>query len=51
MAVLLALSETKRVSYDWLQGLSNVDILCAENSEKKRSQVKSMEFYISVFSK
>ena len=49
MAALIALSERKRVSYDLLQGLSTVDMLYAENRKKRRSQVKYMEFYVSVF--
>ena len=51
MAALIALSERKRVSCDVLHRLSTVDILHAENRKKKRSQVKYMGFYVSVFSK
>ena len=51
MAALIALCEIKRVSssYDLLHRLSTVDILYAFNWKKKRSQVKYMRFYVSVF--
>ena len=44
-------SERKRVSYDVLHKCSSVDILFAENRKNKRSQVKYMGLYVSVFSK
>ena len=52
VAARIALSERnkrKRVSYDVLQGLSTVYILYAEKRKRKRSQVKYMGFYVSVF--
>ena len=52
VAALIALSERnkrKRVCYDVLQGLSTVYILYAKNRKRKRSQVKYMGFYVSVF--
>ena len=49
MAALIALSERNRVSYDVLHRLCTVGMLYAANREKKRSQVKYMGFYVSVF--
>ena len=51
MAVLIALSERKCISYDVLHRLSTADILYAGNRRKKRSQLKYKGFYVSVFSK
>ena len=48
MAALIALSESKHVSYDVLHRLSTVDILYAENRKKKRSHVKYMDLGVSI---